>query len=349
MWIIKPPFGAQLDHNDGINDGLVVFWLFNEGSGSIINDISGNYHTGTLYNMASPSGWISSGRLGGAIIFDGIDDYIEANHQLIPNYPFSISAWIRAAPIGIEDYVIFGLTDKNIEHSQYGILLGTDEGGRVGIRDQYKGTESSAYSAINADDNNWYHIVAIYKSATDRSLYINTVLQLTSTTSINYDTNVNRWSIGRWGDLTPKSYFKGAIDEVRVYNRPLTNTEISRLYSAPYSMFLEAVVVTYPKGGETWERGESYNISWSNSVIGGTVRIDMYKGGALSHTINTSAQNDGSYLYITSAESTNTGNDFKIRITNTDGTYGESAGYFTINPAPCTPLQCGLTMTPSGG
>ncbi len=334
VWTTKPTIGTQLDRSNPINNGLIAFWLFNEGSGNIVNDISGNSKIGTIHN----SGWILDGRLGVSISFDGIDDYIEADQQLITGYPFSISTWVRASPIGTLDYVIFSLTDKNIEHTQYGIYVGSNEAGRVVIRANNKGVESSSSDSpisTRVDNNNWYHIVAIYESATQRRLYVNNVLILTSTVSITYDTNVNRWSIGRWGDSTPKSYFKGAIDEVRVYNRALTNTEISTLYNNPYSMFLiPTIVVTSPKGGETWIRGNTYTITWTNTYTGGYVKIQTYVDGSLSSTQTSSTPNDGEWVWVTDPKSINIGTKFKIRITNLiDGSYGESANFFTFLPA----------------
>jgi len=495
VYTTKPPFGTQLDLTKSINKGLAAFWLLNEGSGNKAYDLSGNGNTGTLFNtdLSSTSGWVP-GRLGPSVALDGIDDYIEADQQLILNYPFSISSWVLANPIGMSDYVIFGLTDKNIEHTQYGMLVGIDELGRVMIRAQNKGVASDAYSLSSSriDNNNWYHVVAIYESATQRRLYVNNILQLTSTTSITYDTNVNRWSIGRWGDITPKSYFKGIIDEVRVFNRILTNTEISTLYNNPYEMFLETsspivisnitaasgltyvqqdmfavgsffyidrtytvasvptsylglkhietanddryrtestflqfdintsttiyvayddrayprpswltasfvdtgdniirndgnvfsiyarnypaghiylggtaisttglggsyivlirsrtIKVTSPVGGEVWTRGGSYPITWTGGNSAATVRIATYRSGIISTSLTTDTANDGYWLYVTSASSTNVGTDFKIRVTdNSDETYGESANFFTfVSSIKCPIPECRITIS----
>lgn len=350
-WITKPPIGTSLKPDHSLSKGLAAFWLFNEGSGNKVYDLSGNNHTGTLFNidLSSTSGWVS-GRLGPSIAFDGIYDYIEADQQLITNYPFSISAWVYANPIGGADYVIFGLTDKNVEHTQYGILVGTDELGRVVMRAYNSTAQSSDYSPSSSriDNNNWHHIVAIYESATQRRLYVNNVLQVTSTAPITYDTNVNRWSIGRWGDSTPKSYLKGAIDEIRVFNRIITNTEISTLFNNPYEMFLESpIVVTSPHGGEVWVRGNTYTVTWTNTYIGGDVKIETYIDGSLSSTQTSSTPNDGKWVWVTSPDSLNIGTKFKIRITNlVDGSYGESANFFTFITNPCTLFECNLTMTP---
>ena len=54
-WIQKPPLGIQIDWSNPITKGLVGCWLFNEGSGDKVYDLSGNGNTGTLTGMAFPS------------------------------------------------------------------------------------------------------------------------------------------------------------------------------------------------------------------------------------------------------------------------------------------------------
>jgi type II secretory pathway pseudopilin PulG len=58
--------------------GLVGYWSFDEGSGNIARDYSGNGNNGTLYNFnfTATSGWVD-GKVGKALSFDGVDDYVE--------------------------------------------------------------------------------------------------------------------------------------------------------------------------------------------------------------------------------------------------------------------------------
>lgn len=76
--------------------------------------------------------------------------------------------------------------------------------------------------------NTWYHVCGTIDATTGMKLYINGVLQ-TSTNSLGTAAIVQApeiTALGRWGD-TPIRFFSGKIDEVRFWNRTLTQTEIS--------------------------------------------------------------------------------------------------------------------------
>jgi hypothetical protein len=61
--------------------GLVGYWSFDEGSGNIARDYSGNGNNGTLYNFnfTATSGWVD-GKVGKALSFDGVDDYVNVGN-----------------------------------------------------------------------------------------------------------------------------------------------------------------------------------------------------------------------------------------------------------------------------
>ena len=85
--------------NADIADGLVAYWPLDEGGGTTTADASGNGNDGTL-NLP---GW-DSGKFGGALNFDGVDDYVDCGNPSILDFgtgDFTISAWIKTtAPAG---------------------------------------------------------------------------------------------------------------------------------------------------------------------------------------------------------------------------------------------------------
>ena len=85
------------------NLGLVAYYSFNEGTGTQAGDFSGKGNHGTTTNMAEPptatSGWTSAGKLGSALNFDGINDYVNANNSSsldtsVTN-KVTVSGWIK--------------------------------------------------------------------------------------------------------------------------------------------------------------------------------------------------------------------------------------------------------------
>jgi hypothetical protein len=93
------------------------------------------------------------------------------------------------------------------------------------------------------------------------------------------------------------------------------------------------LTVTSPNGGEIWQPGIPYNITWtSNSNVGSDVKIELYKGVIFDHTIIDPTPNDGSYNWSIPATQT-IGLDYTLKITSTSipTFFDESDDYFSIN------------------
>ncbi|MBW4488386.1 MAG: pre-peptidase C-terminal domain-containing protein [Trichocoleus desertorum ATA4-8-CV12] len=111
-------------------------------------------------------------------------------------------------------------------------------------------------------------------------------------------------------------------------------------FGAPISQ----ITLSSPNGGETFQAGSSYNITWTDN-ISENVKLDLYKAGVYYSTINSSTLSDGSELW---AVPTNlpSGSDYQIRIASTtNGTlYDFGNSYFTVSPASFVTLS-----SPNGG
>lgn len=94
-----------------------------------------------------------------------------------------------------------------------------------------------------------------------------------------------------------------------------------------------ALTVLTPNGGESWLRGNKYNITWnSTSSVGSSVKIELLRAGALEKVIASSTANDGSYSWsIPSAQVVSS--DYKIEISSTSNPsyYDYSDSYFSIS------------------
>jgi len=200
-------------------------------------------------NTDDESGWCKSGKgnngtVNGAILakdrfncierayqFDGTDDYIGADTQLISDYPFTICAWIKTdGNIGMgEEWFIFSFTDKDADNIEYGIYIDGTEDGKAGIHAKNPDLRNS-FSINPIDDGSWHFVAGVFLKADERKLYIDGVEEAADTiNSVIFNSDVDRWSIGRLGNNIPKSYFKGVIDDVAVYNKGLEKEEIEKL------------------------------------------------------------------------------------------------------------------------
>ncbi len=228
MPILKPARGIQLNKSHPLARGLVGYWLFNEGSGNKVFDLSGNGNEGTITGTA-PS-WYG-GKFGFVVMLPGTDEYIT-----VTDFPgilggFSISMWIKQ-----NAYVDgCGLLDAN-GGTDY--LFGYFKGNKVRF---YVGGFTQFVESSKTDFNtdlNWRHIAGTYDGATIR-LYINGVIHgTTKASAVGSSGAETSFEIGVYNLTT---YFDGFIDIPSFYKRALSAPEIALIYRKPFCMFERAV------------------------------------------------------------------------------------------------------------
>lgn len=218
-------------------------WRFDETSGGIAEDSVGG-RDGIVHGAA----W-TPGKCAGSLYFDGIDDYVELpdNDPIwLPQNNFTISTWVWFAvtPDFVSNEMIL---DLNFAASIYPeneqgicVILHEEPYGKLGFQMATTTTENEALHVDNAFvGSQWYHIVAV-RNATTQAMYIDGQLSNSRVCSSDpisfvggYDDN--KVSVGRFtraGAYTPNTfYFNGRIDDVRIYDRALSDMEISELYA----------------------------------------------------------------------------------------------------------------------
>ena len=207
----------------GSTVGLVGEWKFEEGSGTTANDTSGNSNKGTLVN--SPA-WVT-GKVGKALEFNGTNKYVSINNTSSLNIKNAITleALVKTDVITQDG----GPTRRVIDKGVY-LLAASDKSYiKIYIGGVGKSVEK-AWTVI--DIGKWHHIVGTYDSAggtNNLKLYQDGILVAQTTVTGNIDTNTSILNIGRQGITTGR--FDGMIDEVRVYNRALSSSEVSSRYT----------------------------------------------------------------------------------------------------------------------
>lgn len=202
---------------DPISTGLVGEWHFDESAGTTVADGSGNGNNGTLVNGAARA----AGVLGGAMSFDGVDDYVQVGAQanLVMTTAATLSAWVN--PMG----------------SGGGLILNKEGEYEIGV---FNGTLQWAFqnsspgwtwidTGFAVPAGQWTHVAVVYDHGVIRS-YGNGALVHTynGTGSIGDNTPTqNDFRIG--GRQAGVQYFSGRVDEVRVYNRVISGAEIAGL------------------------------------------------------------------------------------------------------------------------
>jgi hypothetical protein len=194
----------------------VAVWHFDEGTGITAADDTGNGHDGTLIN--SPS-WVT-GKIGGALQFDG------TNYVSIPDdtaLDISEGTWEAWIKFDQKPSDAGHLMNPVAKQEQYWIHASSDDSIQAKISvgsTRYIATTGADYILTGV----WYHVACTYDQATLK-LYIDGELVAENTApSGPIDASDPILAVGTWS--TPTDYFKGVIDEVRIWDRALTADEV---------------------------------------------------------------------------------------------------------------------------
>ena len=212
--------------------GLVAAYAFGEGAGTTTADATGKGHTGTLQGGAS---WTASGKYGSALSFNGSTSYVDlgnaADLQLTGSMTWS--AWIFASANPPDDGQIIAKSGGAGWQFKTSPDTGVHTFG-VGVSPD-AGSLTQRYSATVRQLGTWYHVAGVY-DATARTLniYVNGVLDngaLSGTVPASqYNNAAENVTVGR---RSGGFYFAGTIDEVRLYNRALSQAEIQSDMNTP--------------------------------------------------------------------------------------------------------------------
>jgi len=244
---------AYLRTNANIG-GLVGCWNLDETSGLTAADGSGSGNNGTLVN--GPTWNPTGGQIGGALVFDGIDDYVDLGTDSSLNFgsskPFTVTAWVKTT----EDYGLI-----------VSFRSSTDGGPVMDLSVGYEGADSDPGKAMilvrqdgggggyahvtggSVKDGLWHHVAAVRGSGSTVELFVDGNSQGTSsgsesggaiTTNLRAIGSERRWVSDGYG-TSDQRYLVGTIDDVRIYNRALSAWEIAELADIlRYRVFNEA-------------------------------------------------------------------------------------------------------------
>ena len=191
-------------------------WGFNDGSGTITSDSSGNGLAGSL--VGSPT-W-TTGKFGGALSFDGSGTDVNLNNPAsLQSSSVTLSVWYKPSGSPVDYPAFFG-------HGTGGWVMGLDTGNSGKIFVAQSGQLPYIDSTtIPNDPNIWYHIVATISGSTTK-IYVNGSLEATSDATPAF-TFANSLSIGR--DNGAGGAINGVIDQARIYSGALSAGQIADL------------------------------------------------------------------------------------------------------------------------
>lgn len=262
------------------NIDLVGWWKLDETSGTTASDSSGNGNHGTLIRMSSSRDWVS-GKVDGALDFDGRNDCVQ-----VPDSPsfdiddqITVAAWINPESTWSWRTIVskFAHTRRHYRLDLYWFLynrkIGISLAGPCGRWDLWR---PNVYIPTDI----WTHVVLTYDGS-EMVMYKNGVamadrrergaLELADSSS---DESFYIGKNTEWGE-----YFKGKIDDVRIYRRALSADEIAALcWEQPlvaHWKLDETSGTTASDSSDNGNHGTLVNMNPANDWVEGTV------GGAL--------------------------------------------------------------------
>ncbi|MHC4431833.1 MAG: LamG-like jellyroll fold domain-containing protein, partial [Planctomycetota bacterium] len=228
---------------------LVAHWKFDETSGTVAFDATGNGHDGTI--MGDPQ-WVP-GKLGGALEFDGSGDYVDCGSSTDYQIPvnISITCWIKVDVFDKTWQAIITTSDSSWRVHRSG-STNNIAWGSTGL------TPLDLTGTTDVSTGDWFHVAAVYNGA-QKLLYINGELDASSDSTGEISTVTTPVFIGENSGATGR-HWAGLIDDVRIYKRALTDVEILGVMAGGGAEYPQASGPTPPDGelfSETWA-----NLSW---------------------------------------------------------------------------------------
>ena len=206
---------------------LVLYYTFDKNMGSSVADTSKNKNEGRLLGAK----WLPVGKVGGASVFNGGTDRILIDHDAsleLGSGPRTMGAWIKSYG-STHTYQSIFCKGSN---PGYSLRLGRFPDRAI----EYFKSGGDRYSFYTSSetirDSDWHHIVVVDQGSGTVEFYMDgAFLETMTKQNFNSDTK-EKAAIGGLANTLNGQWFNGNIDELFIFKRALTKTEVKRLYDA---------------------------------------------------------------------------------------------------------------------
>jgi hypothetical protein len=224
-----------------LQEGLIGYWSLDEGQGDVAMDASGNGHD---LARSGPAEWASAteARTGNSAYknLSGNRGLFNKDTQVLNGLTsFSVSVWVKSERINTDRGFLNFRTPNVDDHYGFRYDKAGHFGGESNVIKAGVNTTGGTHqieSSGNVQTTDWQHLVFTWRSGEPIKLYIDGVVDTLSNVSAPVSGSITgtskiRIGAGPNGNGTVGKGWRGYIDDIRIYNRPLTQTEITTLAS----------------------------------------------------------------------------------------------------------------------
>lgn len=251
--------------------GLVAAFPCDEGSGTTIRDVAATHHIGTLGTGVT---WTTAGKFGKALVFNGSNAMVTVpdHPQLALTTGATVMAWVY--PTALSSYRTIVLKEVSGGAGYFLYSNGTQATGGGGFNG---GTYREVAGGAAIPLNTWTHLAMTYDGSNLR-MYRNGTLVATVASTGPFDATAGPLRLG--GNSIWSEWWQGRIDEVRIYNRALSATEITTDSNTQTVPFPTPPVVagTAPSQGATVQALSQIDVQFDEPV-GGVDATDLLVDG----------------------------------------------------------------------
>ena len=248
--LVGIPAGVQAQSDEG----LVAEWHFDEGSGSVLKDSSGNGNDGVIYGAT----WVE-GKYGKALSFDGVDDYVSLGVNNMGGVfgkgssVFTISGWIYPSTLGssssnhgTRNVILARASNRSNDNFELGI---SNSGNLDLYIDDNNDDITKTFGSSEITTKSWYFFIVAFNSGSV-DIYLDENHYIGSFAGASLDSaSGSPLTIG--ATMNSKIFFNGVIDEICIYNRALTAEEIKSLYQKSSLSIIKTASPQSIKQGQT--------------------------------------------------------------------------------------------------
>ena len=213
------------------DDDTVLLYHFNEGTGTKVGDDSAQENNGAITGAT-----FTTGKYNKALFFNGVDDYVTVSGDLdFPSSSFSICAWVKS---------IDNSGERAIVSRGYKTYELKQRSGYWKFRSTLVNTASNAIVGGPVETGVWTHLCAVYDKDNSMVYLYENGVEVNSSSSASYTSESGNTAVGaRKAGSYQGMYFNGTIDEVLIYKRALTSSEVKEIYSPSEHVQTDSLVV----------------------------------------------------------------------------------------------------------